>query len=384
TESGSEGRAGGEGWNGSAAGGAAGPVGGGHVAGASGDSARRSPHLRPHHPSPLFSASPSLSSPIPISEWLLLLLYQFVYHLFLFTFSLLSTAAVVFTVASVYAAKPVSFYSFLTAGRPIPPPPQDPPPCSSLSSSLSPSLSPPQDPPSLLFFLLFTLGLLALVLLAFVAVHVYIAALWHLASVVSVLEPLCNLAAMAKSCDLLRGLALMASALVVAYLGACGFIGALFFAPVRTAASKSPACPSRLSSVVLLSRCSLLSVLSACSCKACSTMCARATTTSRSTRAHCLITWVAIRGSTFRSRVPFSDGKLMSERKLYAQVTIPATASTSMPMQMPNDIYINVVHASTIASASMPTYLSDDPFVILHLCQLLVAIDDVAQPRKSH
>ncbi|RWW64270.1 hypothetical protein BHE74_00028504 [Ensete ventricosum] len=299
-------------------------------------------------------------------------------------------------------------------------PPQDPPPCSSLSSSLSPSLSPPQDPPSLLFFLLFTLGLLALVLLAFVAVHVYIAALWHLASVVSVLEPLCNLAAMAKSCDLLRGRALMASALVVAYLGACGFIGALFLAPVRTAASKSPACPSRFSSVVLLSRCSLLSVLSACSCKACSTMCARATTTSRSTRAHCLITWVAIRGSTFRSRVPFSDGKLMSERKLYAQVTIPAargegrsasastltqlpsspyaarhlhqrrcryraaTASTSMPMQMPNDIYINVVHASTIASASMPTYLSDDPFVILHLRQLLVDIDDVAQSRKSH
>lgn len=114
------------------------------------------------------------------SEWLLLLLLdQFAYLLFLFTFSLLSNAAVVFTVASLYAAKPVSFSCSLTAVFPrlfrtflwvallmllyslAFPRPRRPsarvktrPPCSSFSSSpsssllssLSTSTSPPFSP----------------------------------------------------------------------------------------------------------------------------------------------------------------------------------------------------------------------------------------------
>ncbi|URD96539.1 hypothetical protein MUK42_30488 [Musa troglodytarum] len=177
-------------------------------------------------------------SDAPASDWLLLLLYQFAYLLFLFAFSLLSTAAVVFTVASLYAAKPVSFSSSLVAVRPIFP--------RLFRTFLWVALlmllynlvfaaavlllllfSPLQGSPSPLFVLFF-----ALVLLAFLAVHVYISALWHLASVVSVLEPLCGLAAMAKSRDLLRGRARMAAVLVVAYLGTCGLVGALFRAVV--------------------------------------------------------------------------------------------------------------------------------------------------------
>ncbi|WOK99706.1 hypothetical protein Cni_G08418 [Canna indica] len=174
----------------------------------------------------------------PASEWLLLLLYQFAYLLFLFTFSLLSTAAVVFTVASLYAAKPVSFASSLTAVRPIFPrlfrtflwvalvmllynl-------AFALSILILLLLSPSAGPPSPLFLFFF-----ALVVFAFLAVHVYISALWHLASVVSVLEPLYGLAAMAKSREILRGRARMAAVLVIVYLGACGFIGALFRAIV--------------------------------------------------------------------------------------------------------------------------------------------------------
>ncbi|KAJ8514056.1 hypothetical protein OPV22_004490 [Ensete ventricosum] len=175
---------------------------------------------------------------VPGSNWLLLLLYQFAYLLFLFTFSLLSTAAVVFTVASLYAAKPVSFSSSLLAVRPIFP--------RLFRTFLWVALlmllynlvfalavlllllfSPLQGSPSPLFVLFF-----ALVLLAFLAVHVYISAFWHLASVVSVLEPLCGLAAMAKSRDLLRGRSRMAAVLVVAYLGTCGLVGVLFRAIV--------------------------------------------------------------------------------------------------------------------------------------------------------
>ncbi|KAG6523322.1 uncharacterized protein LOC122045168 [Zingiber officinale] len=164
----------------------------------------------------------------PASQWLLLLLYQFAYLLFLFTFSLLCTAAVVFTVASIYAAKPVSFASSLAAVRPI---------FSRLFRTfLWVALL------MLLYNLAYAIAILlhgplflllsAAVALAFLAVHVYISALWHLASVVSVLEPLCGLAAMAKSRDLLRGRGRMAATLVAGYLGACAVIGASFRALV--------------------------------------------------------------------------------------------------------------------------------------------------------
>ncbi|KAE9610621.1 hypothetical protein Lalb_Chr07g0188541 [Lupinus albus] len=102
-------------------------------------------------------------------EWTLLLVFQFCYLIFLFAFSLLSTAAVVFTVASLYTSKAVSFSSTLSA--------------------------------------------IPRVFKRFV---------------VSVLEPVYGYAAMKKSCELLKGRAKYAAILVGGYLVICGIIGGVF------------------------------------------------------------------------------------------------------------------------------------------------------------
>ncbi|KAL0911405.1 hypothetical protein M5K25_019544 [Dendrobium thyrsiflorum] len=174
----------------------------------------------------------SSSSPYSSSGWSVLFFYQFIYIIFLFMFSLLSTAAIVFTVASLYAAKPVSFTSSLSAIPPIFP--------RLFRTFLWVSLImflynlafafslvmllvayPSSDSP---FFLI----VLSLLIAAFIAVHVLISALWHLASVVSVLEPVCGLEAMRKARQLLRGRARMAAILITGYLSACGLIGWAF------------------------------------------------------------------------------------------------------------------------------------------------------------
>ncbi|XP_047151550.1 uncharacterized protein LOC124823404 [Vigna umbellata] len=165
-------------------------------------------------------------------QWTLLLLIQFSYLLFLFAFSLLSTAAVVFTVASLYTAKPVSFSSTISA---IP--------------RVFKRLFITFLWVTLLMILYNSLILLSLVLIIvaidtnnslllllslliilslFLVAHVYITALWHLASVVSVLEPVYGLAAMKKSYHLLKGRTKYAAVLVAAYLIVCSIISGIF------------------------------------------------------------------------------------------------------------------------------------------------------------
>ncbi|KAJ1698389.1 hypothetical protein LUZ63_006901 [Rhynchospora breviuscula] len=168
-------------------------------------------------------------------EYFLLFLYQFLYLLFLFTFSLLSTGAVVFTVASLYSSKPVTYSDTMSAIRLIFP--------RLFGTFLWVSII----MVSYNILLILTILLLLLVfepysaafilllvpiLLLFLAVHVYISALWHLASVVTVLEPICGLEAMAKSRQLLKGRCCMAVALVTGYLGTCGIINGIFRATV--------------------------------------------------------------------------------------------------------------------------------------------------------
>ncbi|GAB4840775.1 hypothetical protein Ancab_021537 [Ancistrocladus abbreviatus] len=165
-------------------------------------------------------------------QWARLMLFQFFYLLFLFTFSLLSTAAVVFTVASLYTSKPVSFSSTLAAiplvFRRL------------FITFLWVCLL--MFVYNLAFILLLiliivavdtdsTLLLMISLLLAFglfLFVHVYITALWHLASVVSVLEPVYGFAAMKKSYELLQGKMRMAGVFVFLYLSICGFINGIF------------------------------------------------------------------------------------------------------------------------------------------------------------
>ncbi|KAI9122504.1 hypothetical protein K1719_006344 [Acacia pycnantha] len=169
-------------------------------------------------------------------EWTLLIVIQFCYLIFLFAFSLLSTAAVVFTVASIYTSKPVSFSSTFSAIPKV------------LKRLFITFLW-----VSLLMFaynLVFVLGLVMMIiaidthstvlfffalivlLVLFLVVHVYITALWHLASVVSVLEPVYGFAAMKKSYELLKGRIKYAAFLVFVYLTCCGVIAGIFSAVV--------------------------------------------------------------------------------------------------------------------------------------------------------
>jgi hypothetical protein len=176
------------------------------------------------------------------AQWVTLFAYQFLYLIFLFTFSLLSTAAAVFTVASLYAAKPASIAASLSALPTILP--------RLLRTFLWVSLlmlayhalfvltllllltayapDPARSTLMALSFLFFAL----LFVFGFLAIHVYISALWHLASVISVLEPVCGLAAMSKSRQLLKGRTRTAAVLVVSYFAACGVTAGLFHSAV--------------------------------------------------------------------------------------------------------------------------------------------------------
>ncbi|XP_010481699.1 PREDICTED: uncharacterized protein LOC104760477 [Camelina sativa] len=169
-------------------------------------------------------------------EWTLLLIYQFIYVIFLFAFSLLSTAAVVFTVASLYTGKPVSFSSTLHAiplvlKRLF---------ITFLWVSL---LMLVYNSVFLLFLVVLIVAIdlqsvilavfsMVVIFVLFLGVHVYMTAWWHLASVVSVLEPIYGIAAMRKSYELLKGRTSMACTMVFVYLALCGVTAGVFGAVV--------------------------------------------------------------------------------------------------------------------------------------------------------
>ncbi|XAR56076.1 hypothetical protein NMG60_11036389 [Bertholletia excelsa] len=170
------------------------------------------------------------------SQWTKLLIFQFCYLIFLFAFSLLSTAAVLFTVASLYTSKPVSFSSTISA---IP----------SVFKRLFITylwVSLTMIVYNIVFVCFLVLLIIAVdtqneilfffsmivIFILFLVVHVYITALWHLASVISVLEPVYGFAAMKKSYELLKGRTRMAAVFVVLYLAICGVINGVFGAVV--------------------------------------------------------------------------------------------------------------------------------------------------------
>lgn len=75
--------------------------------------------------------------------------------------------------------------------------------------------------------ILFILAFLDIFMLYFY-IHIQITALWHLASVISVLEPIYGWEAMKKSKALLKGKTRMAMLFVFGYLIACSVIGGVF------------------------------------------------------------------------------------------------------------------------------------------------------------
>ncbi|GLT98840.1 hypothetical protein SLE2022_163170 [Rubroshorea leprosula] len=165
-------------------------------------------------------------------QWTLLLIYQFCYLIFLFAFSLLSTAAVVFTVASLYTSKPVSFTSTIAAiprvfKRLF---------ITFLWVSL---LMLAYNAILIILLVIFVIAVDAqnaflvifsfvVIMVLFLGVHVYITAWWHLASVVSVLEPIYGFSAMKKSYELLKGRVKMACILIFGYLAICAVINGIF------------------------------------------------------------------------------------------------------------------------------------------------------------
>ncbi|CAN7056049.1 hypothetical protein Bca4012_093004 [Brassica carinata] len=165
-------------------------------------------------------------------DWTVLLTFQFSYLIFLFSFSLLSTAAVVFTVASLYTGKPVSFSSTIT----------DIPKVFKRLMITFLWVALLMFAYNSVFLVFLAILIVALYLnsvgLAIIAgviisvlyfvVHVYFTALWHLGSVVSVLEPVYGLAAMRKAYELLKGETRMAMVLVFVYLLLCAVIGGAF------------------------------------------------------------------------------------------------------------------------------------------------------------
>ncbi|KAI3834457.1 hypothetical protein MKX03_032568 [Papaver bracteatum] len=150
-------------------------------------------------------------------------IHEFLYILSLFLFSLLSTSAIVFTVASLYASKPVSFlptlfaiprilkHIIITFFYVL---------CLMVVSYLAYyvpiSFLVAKNINEALFF-----GFSIIFGIIYDFVHIYVTAQWHLASVISVLEPNgYGLAAMKKSRQLLRGRTSIAFGLALLYLWA--------------------------------------------------------------------------------------------------------------------------------------------------------------------
>ncbi|KAK9910906.1 hypothetical protein M0R45_034840 [Rubus argutus] len=185
-----------------------------------------------HEPDCTFRVIEVVTDPVQLYHKWTLILFQLFYLIFLFAFSLLSTAAVVFTVASLYTSKPVSFSNTLSA----------------IPKALKPLfitflwvslLMVGYNFLFLGFWILIIEAAIAnrdilrfvfyvVLVVLFSVVHGYTTALWHLASVVSVLEPVYGFHAMKKSYELLNGNTCMAYVLVSGYLTTCGVIRGVF------------------------------------------------------------------------------------------------------------------------------------------------------------
>ncbi|KVH99636.1 uncharacterized protein LOC112514472 [Cynara cardunculus var. scolymus] len=141
------------------------------------------------------------------SEWITLLLFKVVYFTILLILSLLSTAAVVYTIASIYTGRDFTFRTVLTIVPKV---------WKRLVVTFLCMFA------AIFVYNFITVVILAIDLVAFsntafgiiffyvvLAVYVigfvYLTVVWHLASVVSVLESSYGIKAMAKSKDLIKG-----------------------------------------------------------------------------------------------------------------------------------------------------------------------------------
>ncbi|CAI9115481.1 OLC1v1016386C1 [Oldenlandia corymbosa var. corymbosa] len=158
------------------------------------------------------------------SEWTTFLLFKIGYFVFFIVLTLLSTSAVVYTIACIYTAKDITFRKVMSVVPKV---------WKRLMSTFLWN-----------FIIVFAYNLVAILVLAifvliipqgvflvlvvmiilmvYLAGFVYISVIWHLASVVSVLEERYGLNAMIKSHDLIKGKMGISTAMFVIF-GLCFF-----------------------------------------------------------------------------------------------------------------------------------------------------------------
>ncbi|XP_047328597.1 uncharacterized protein LOC124932036 [Impatiens glandulifera] len=161
------------------------------------------------------SAKYTKISDILDSEYSTFFIFTILYYIFLLILSLLSTSAIVYTIASIYTAKDVTFTKVINVVPQV---------WKRLMVTFIWS-----------FIIICAYNFVALILLCLIAIMdldvggldllafliiyligiVYISIVWHLASVVSVLEDLHGIQAMNKSSSLIKGNRLIASAIFV-------------------------------------------------------------------------------------------------------------------------------------------------------------------------
>lgn len=164
------------------------------------------------------------------SEWTTFLLFKFIYFTFLLVFSLLSTAAVVYTIACVYTARDITFKKIMSVVPKVWKRLMITFLCAFLAFFVYHVLA---FLTIVLWF--FTVGFTKLGWFVFVVLWIiygigslYLTIVWQLASVVSVLEDYKGLRAMLKSKDLIKGK--MWIAIVVFFkLNFCLFLIQFFF-----------------------------------------------------------------------------------------------------------------------------------------------------------
>lgn len=141
------------------------------------------------------------------SELIIFLTFKIGYFIFFLVLALLSTSAVVYTIASIYTAKDVSFKRVISVVPKV---------WKRLMVTFIWNfiILFAYNIVMILFFLLFIVmvgpGIMAAILIVLLVIiyfvgFVYVSVIWHLASVVSVLEENYGLSAMLKSQDLIKG-----------------------------------------------------------------------------------------------------------------------------------------------------------------------------------
>ncbi|MCO5556243.1 hypothetical protein L7F22_009789 [Adiantum nelumboides] len=166
------------------------------------------------------------------NEWASLLAFFIAYLLFVLAFSLLSTSATVYSVACIYTERPLSYtkvlgvvptvwkrllitfawvFVMIAAYHGI------------AILTLHLTILSLDHISTFLFVIIFVL-----LVVAFFCLHVYISCIWHLASVISVLEDSYGFFALKRSVNLIKGKQAVAFQLFNIYLLLVSFIGILF------------------------------------------------------------------------------------------------------------------------------------------------------------